>query len=178
MHKDLKKILISNEEITKRTKEMGEQISSDYEGKTPIFLALLKGSVPFMAELIKNVSLYLQTEYMCVQSYHGGTHTTGEVKIVKDIDCSVSGRDVIIVEDIIDSGITLSTIKALIKDRGANSVEIACLVDKKAKRIKEIDVKYVGFEIPDEFVVGYGLDYKELYRNLPYIGVLKEEVYE
>lgn len=178
MIKDVKKVLISGEEITTRTKEIANQINKDYEGKTPIFIGLLKGSVCFMAELVKYVELYAQTEFMSVSSYHGGTVSTGEVKIIKDIDTPIQGRDVLIVEDIVDTGITLNTVVRLLKERGANSVEVVCLLDKKERRVKPINVKYVGFDIPDEFVIGFGLDYDELYRNLPFVGVLKEEVYQ
>jgi hypoxanthine phosphoribosyltransferase len=178
MERDVKKVLISNEEIVRRSKELAEQINHDYAGKKPILVGLLKGSVPFMAELLKYINLYCQTEYMVVSSYRGGTQTTGEIKIVKDIDVSMQGRDIIIVEDIVDTGITLNTIVKLLKHRGANSVEIACLLNKEARRVMPVDVKYSGFSIPDEFVIGYGLDYAEMYRNLPYVGVLKEEVYQ
>ena len=131
-----------------------------------------------MAELLKSINLYCQTEYMVVSSYHGGTQSSGEIKIVKDIDVSMKERDIIIIEDIVDTGITLNTIVKLLKHRGANSVEIACLLNKEARRVMHVDVKYSGFMIPDEFVIGYGLDYDEMYRNLPYVGVLKEEVYQ
>ena len=129
MERDVKKVLISNEEIVKRTIEMANQISKDYAGKTPILVGLLKGSVPFMAELLKQISIFCQTEYMVVSSYQG-TKSTGEIKIVKDIDVSIQGKDIIIVEDIVDTGITLNTIVKLLKHRGANSVEIACLLNK------------------------------------------------
>ncbi len=176
MHTDIKKVLISNEQIEARSQELATSINKDYKGETPIMLCLLKGSVPFMATLIKYLDISLQTEYMIVSSYHGGVKSTGEVRIIKDIDISVSGRKILLVEDIIDSGITLHTVVDMLKNRGAD-VEIVCLLDKPYHRTKHVPVKYVGFEIPDEFVVGFGLDYKELYRNLPYVGVLKEEVY-
>ena len=177
MERDVKKVLISNEEIVKRTIEMANQISKDYAGKTPILVGLLKGSVTFMAELLKQISIFCQTEYMVVSSYQG-TKSTGEIKIVKDIDVSIQGKDIIIVEDIVDTGITLNTIVKLLRHRGANSVEIACLLNKEARRVVPVEAKYIGFDIPDEFVIGFGLDYNELYRNLPYVGVLKEEVYQ
>jgi len=177
MERDVKKVLISNEEIVKRTIEIANQISKDYAGKTPILVGLLKGSVPFMAELLKQISIFCQTEYMVVSSYQG-TKSTGEIKIVKDIDVSIQGKDIIIVEDIVDTGITLNTIVKLLRHRGANSVEIACLLNKEARRVVPVEAKYIGFDIPDEFVIGFGLDYNELYRNLPYVGVLKEEVYQ
>lgn len=177
MKNDVKKVLFSNEEVVNRTKELADQINKDYAGSTPILVGLLKGSVPFMAELLKNVDMFCQTEYMVVSSYQG-TQTTGEVKIVKDIDVSIKDRDILIVEDIVDTGITLNTIVKLLKHRGARSVEIACLLNKEARRVVPVDVKYTGFFIPDEFVIGFGLDYNEMYRNLPYVGVLKEEVYQ
>lgn len=176
MHSDIKKVLITNEQIEIRSKELAIQINEDYKGETPIMLCLLKGSVPFMATLIKYIDLQMQTEFMIVSSYHGGIKSSGEVRIIKDIDVSVSGRKVIIVEDIVDSGITLHTVIDMLKSRGAD-VEVVCLLDKPYHRTLVVPVKYVGFEVPDEFVVGFGLDYKELYRNLPFIGVLKEEVY-
>lgn len=177
MEKDVKKVLVSNEEIAIRTKEVAKQINEDYKGKEPILVGLLKGSVPFMAELLKNIDLFCVTEYMVVSSYQG-TRSTGEIKIVKDLDVSIAGKDIIIVEDIVDTGITLNTIVNLLKHRGANSVEIVCLLNKPEGRKTPVEVKYTCFEIPDEFVIGFGLDYNEKYRNLPYVGVLKEEVYQ
>ena len=178
MEKDIKKILISNEEIVARCKELAEQINKDYVGSRPILVGLLKGSVPFMAELLKHITLYCQTEYMVVSSYHGGTQSSGDIKIIKDLDVSIVDKDIIIVEDIVDTGITLNTIIKLLKHRGARSVEVASLLNKEARRVLPVDAKYVGFNIPDEFVIGFGLDYDELYRNLPYVCVLKEEVYQ
>ena len=180
MQNDIKEILISYEEIKSRCQDLGKQINEDYKGKTPIILGLLKGSIPFMAEMLKTISLYCQTEYMCVSSYHGGTSSSGEVKIIKDLDVSVKDRDIIIVEDIVDTGLTLTTIIKLLLHRGARSVEVCTLLDKKEGRKPgyELTPKYIGFDCPNAFVVGYGLDYNELYRNLPYIGILKEEVYK
>lgn len=178
MEKDVKKILITNEQIVARCKELGEQITEDYKGKRPLIIGLLNGSVPFMAELIKNINLYANIGFIRATSYYGGTQTTGEVIIQKDTDISVKDQDVIIVEDIIDSGYTLDAIVHLLRKRGAKSVEIVTLLDKKERRVKQVDVKYVGFDVPDEFVIGFGLDYNEYYRNLPYVGVLKEEVYK
>ena len=178
MEKDVKKILITNEQIIARCKEIGKKITEDYKGKRPLVIGLLNGSVPFMSELIKNIDLYVKIGFIRATSYYGGTQTTGEVIIQKDSDISVKDQDVIIVEDIIDSGYTLDAIVHLLNKRGAKSVSIATLLDKKEKRIKQVEVQYVGFDIPDEFVIGFGLDYNEYYRNLPYIGVLKEEVYK
>lgn len=176
MLNDLQEILITNKAIVQRCFELGQVISKDYEGKTPILVGLMKGSIPFMAELLKNITIHCQTEYMGVSSYLGNT-TTGQIKILKDLDVPIRGRDVLIVEDIVDSGLTLDTIYKLLVHRGAKSVEIVCLLDKRVSRKCEVDVKYIGFDIPDKFVVGFGLDFNELYRNLPFIGVLKEEIY-
>lgn len=171
MKEIIKKILFSKEEIEQRCKELGEQISKDYEGKCPIFIGLLKGSIPFFAELTKNVSIDCSFDFMDASSY-SGTESTGHVRILKDLDYPITDRDVIIVEDIIDSGLTLKTIIDLLKVRKPASLEIACLLDKEVERKEEIDVKYTGFKIKNEFVVGFGLDYEQLYRNLPYIGIV------
>lgn len=168
----LKKVLITEDQITKRVKEMAELINKDYAGKEIILVGLLKGSLPFMAELMKNITLDLQTEFMVVSSYEGGITSLGQIKIVKDLDISIENKHIIVVEDIVDSGLTLSTITTLLRHRMAASVEVACLLDKKCKRKVDVNVKYSGFEIPDEFVIGYGLDYDEHYRNLPFIGVV------
>jgi hypoxanthine phosphoribosyltransferase/bifunctional protein TilS/HprT len=177
LEKDIKKVLVSEEEIKEICKRLGKQITEDYAGKKPLFVGLLKGCMPFMAELIKNIDLYIEIELMGVQSYHGGTQSTGDVKITRDLDIPVKGRDIIIAEDIVDTAKTLSVITKLLKYRGANSVEVVTLLDKPEGRTTEFVPKYIGTTIPKEFVVGYGLDYDELYRNLPYVGVLKEEVY-
>ena len=177
MNKDVKKVLVSQEQITERAKELGKQISEDYKDKYPILVALLKGSVPFMAELMKYIDIDMETEYMDVSSY-AGTKSTGEVKIIKDLDRSIKGCDVIIVEDIVDTGRTLKTVKELLLSKGANSVKIVTLLDKPQGRVVEVDVDYVAFTIPDEFVIGFGLDFDQKYRNLPYVGVLKEECYK
>lgn len=168
----IKSILITEEEIQNRIAEIGEQISKDYAGKRPILVGLLKGSVPFMAELMKHITLDLETEYMVVSSYEGGITSLGQIRIIKDLEKSIEGRDIIIVEDIVDSGLTLSTITTLLNHRMPSSLEVACLLDKKTKRVKDVDIKYIGFEIPDEFVVGFGLDYDEIFRNLKYIGIV------
>ncbi len=172
----LKKVLVSEEEIEKRAKELGAQISKDYDGKRPIFIGLLKGSVPFLAELIKYIDIDMEVEFMHVSSYEGVSST--EVKIVKDLDRSIQGCDVIIVEDIIDTGKTLKVVKELLYSKGAASVKIVSLLNKPDGRLVDIEGDYYGFNTPDEFVIGYGLDYNQLYRNLAYVGVLKEEVYQ
>lgn len=177
MNEDVKKILVTEEEIISKSKELGKQISQDYKNKNLILVALLKGSVPFLSELMKHIEIDMETEYMDVSSYEG-TVSTGEVKIIKDLDRSVKGCDVVIVEDIVDTGRTLKTVKELLLAKGANSVKVATLLDKKEHRVVDIEAEYVAFNIPDEFVIGFGLDYNQKYRNLPYVGVLKEECYK
>ena len=173
----VKEVLLSEEEIETRVKELGKEITKDYEGKNLLVVGILKGAVIFMAELCKHIDLPIMIDFMAVSSYGSSTESTGEVKIIKDLDFSVEGKDVLIVEDIIDTGLTLSYLSEILKKRGANSVRIATLLDKPDRRNIEVKVDYLGFSIPDEFVVGYGLDYAELYRNLPYIAAIKEEVY-
>lgn len=177
MNENVKKVLVSQEQITERAKELAKQISEDYKDKYPIFIALLKGSVPFMAELMKYIDIDMETEYMDVSSYDG-TQSTGEVKIIKDLDRSIKNCDVIIVEDIVDTGRTLKTVKELLYAKGAKSVKIVTLLDKPERRVVDVVVDYVAFTIPNEFVIGFGLDFNQKYRNLPYVGVLKEECYK
>ncbi len=172
MHKDVERILVSEEEIQKRSKELGEEITRDYAGKTPIVVGLLKGSIPFMAELLKNIDLDCTIDFIRVSSYEGTQSSTLLIKT--DLDGDVTGKDIIIVEDILDTGKTLDVITKHLLDKGANSVEICTLLDKKEGRKVEIEAKYVGYTIPLEFVIGFGLDYNEKYRNLPYVGVLKK----
>lgn len=177
MHNDIKSTVLTSEQIQDTCKRLGSEITKDYSGKNPLCIGILKGSVLFMADLIKNIDTHVELEFMDVSSYHGGMESTGEVKILKDLDVSVEGRDLIIIEDILETGTTLNAIVDLLKYRKANSIEIVTLLDKPMRRKVDIEAKYVGEKIPDEFVVGYGLDYQEHYRNLPYIGLLKEEVY-
>lgn len=177
MIKEVKEILLTEEEIGLRVKELGVEIERDYQGKNLLLVGILKGAVIFMAELCKNINLALMIDFMAVSSYGNSARSTGEVKIVKDLDFSVEGKDVLIVEDIIDTGLTLSYLTDNLRKRGANSVKIVTLLDKPDRRNIEVKVDYIGFSIPNEFVVGYGLDYAELYRNLPYVASLKEEVY-
>ncbi len=174
---DVKEVLISQEEITERCRELGEEISGDYEGTVPVIIGLLKGSVPFMAELMKNITIDCETEYMAVSSY-SGTESMGDVKIVKDLDRSIVSRDVLVVEDIVDTGKTLEKVKELFYSKGAHTVKVVALLDKPSRRITDISAEYVGFTIPDKFVIGFGLDFNQKYRNLPFVGVLKEEIYE
>ncbi|MFH6787873.1 hypoxanthine phosphoribosyltransferase [Streptococcus suis] len=177
LDKDIKKILVSEEEIVAKCKELGQILATDYADKNPILVGILKGSIPFMAELMKHIDAHVETDYMVVSSYHGGTESSGTVKIIKDLDNSVAGRHIIFVEDIIDTGRTLKELKELFALRQAASIKIATLIDKPEGRVVEIEPDYTCFTIPNEFVVGFGLDYDENYRNLPYVGVLKEEVY-
>ncbi|MEG3311523.1 hypoxanthine phosphoribosyltransferase [Streptococcus sp. SS-4456] len=177
LDKDIKKILVSEEEIIAKCKELGQILAKDYADKNPILIGILKGSIPFMAELMKHIDTHIETDYMVVSSYHGGTESSGTVKIIKDLDKSVAGRHIIFVEDIIDTGRTLKELKELFVLRQAESIKIATLLDKPEGRVVEIEPDYTCFTIPNEFVVGFGLDYDENYRNLPYVGVLKEEVY-
>ena len=177
LEQDIKKILISHDEIVAAARELGQKLTEDYQGKNPILVGILKGSVPFMAELIKHIDMHIELDFMLVSSYHGGTSSSGVINIIKDMDQDIKGRDILFVEDIIDTGKTLKSLKELFEGRQPASVKIATLLDKPEGRLVEIEADYTCFTIPNEFVVGYGLDYDENYRNLPYIGVLKEEVY-
>ena len=177
LEQDIKKILISHDEIVTAARELGQKLTEDYQGKNPILVGILKGSVPFMAELIKHIDTHIELDFMLVSSYHGGTSSSGVINIIKDMDQDIKGRDILFVEDIIDTGKTLKSLKELFEGRQPASVKIATLLDKPEGRLVEIEADYTCFTIPNEFVVGYGLDYDENYRNLPYIGVLKEEVY-
>ena len=177
LEKDIKKVLVSQTEIQQMCVRLGKQITKDYEGKKPLLIGLLKGCMPFMTELMKNIDLYLEVDLMGVQSYHGGTQSTGDVKITRDLDIPVKGRDILIAEDIVDTAKTISVITKLLLYRGASSVEVVTMLDKPEGRAVTFTPKYIGTTIPKEFVVGFGLDFDECYRNLPYVGVLKEEVY-
>lgn len=178
MHDFIEKVLFTNEDIVTRSNELGRIITKDYQGKRPILVGLLKGSVPFMAELMKHIDCELETEYIEASSYVGA-HSSNSVVISKDIRTSLKDRHVIIVEDIVDTGLTIREIINLFKDRGAKSIEVCTLLNKQEGRTVEgINPKYIGFEIPKAFVVGFGLDYNQIYRNLDYIGILKRSVYE
>ncbi|WFA07727.1 hypoxanthine phosphoribosyltransferase [Tissierella sp. Yu-01] len=177
MESFIKEVLLSEEELQKRIKELGNEITKDYKDKDLVVIGILKGAVIFMSELVKNIGLPITIDFMAVSSYGKSSISTGEVRIIKDLDFSVEGKDLLIVEDIIDTGLTLNYLTELLKKRGANSVKICTLLDKPDRRTVGVNIDYLGFEIPDEFVVGYGLDYAEQYRNLPYVGALKEEVY-
>ena len=178
MENDILNVLISKEELAKKVQEIGAQISKDYAGKNLMMVSVLKGSVVFMADLMRAVTIPAEIDFMSVSSYGSGAKTSGVVKIIKDLDIELAGRDLLIVEDILDSGLTLSCIKKILMERGPRSIKICTLLDKPERRKADILADYSGFEVPDEFVVGYGLDFAEKYRNLPYIGVLKPSVYE
>lgn len=169
----LKKILISEEQLKKRIKELGEQIAADYKGKDLVVIGILKGAILFLSDLIKEIDLPLVIDFMAVSSYGSSTSSSGVVRILKDLDEDIEGKDVLIIEDIVDTGLTLNYLLGNLQARKPNSIKICCCLDKPSRRTAPVKVDYVGFEIEDEFVVGYGLDYAEKYRNLPYIGVLK-----
>ena len=177
MEKDIDHILVTEDQLRTRIKEMGAQISRDYAGKVPLLIGILKGVVPFYAAMAQAITIPLQEEFMCISSYED-THSTGDVKFRKDIDVDITGRDVLILEDILDSGRTLAAVKDILLSRGPASVKICTLLDKPEGRVVPLEADYTCFTVPDEFVVGFGLDYNEGYRNLPYVGVLKPEVYQ
>ena len=173
---DIKEVLITEEEIQNKVKELGERITEDYRDKDLFLLGILKGAVPFMADIMRKIDLDLEYDFMDVSSYQG-TRSMGEVRILKDISTSIVGKDILIVEDIIDTGITLSYLTKVLKSRGANSIEIVTMLSKPSRIKIDLPVKYNGYEIEDHFVIGYGMDYDEKYRALPYIGILNESVY-
>ncbi|MDC3417912.1 hypoxanthine phosphoribosyltransferase [Aquibacillus salsiterrae] len=177
MHNDIEKVLISKEEIEEKCKQIGYKLTEEYDGKFPLAIGVLKGAMPFMSDVLRYTETHLEMDFMDVSSYGGEMRSSGEVKIVKDLDTKVEGRDLLIIEDIIDSGLTLSYLVDLFKYRKAKSVKIVTLLDKPEGRTVDIKADIVGFQVPNEFVVGYGLDYQERYRNLPYIGVLKPKIY-
>lgn len=177
MKNDIERVLITEEEIDAKIKELAAQLTKEYDGRFPLAVGVLKGALPFMSDLLKRVDTHLEMDFMDVSSYGQSTSSSGEVKIVKDLNTSVEGRDILIIEDIIDSGRTLHYLVDLMRYRKAKSIKIVTLLDKPTGRKTKIEADYVGFIVPNAFVVGYGLDYAEKYRNLPYIGVLKPEVY-
>ncbi len=178
LSEDFEKILIPEQDIYRRCTELGQQLTADYAGRENkvLFVALLKGSVPFMAELIKHIDLKIHIDFMAVSSY-SGTESVGDIRIVKDLDASVVGKDLVIVEDIVDTGKTIQEVKRMMYNKGAHEVKVITLLDKPSRRLVDEKADYVGFTIPNEFVVGFGLDYNQDYRNLPYVGVLKKELY-
>lgn len=177
MHKDLESILVSEQEISQLVKRIANEINADLKGEPLMVVIILKGSTPFAMDLIKHLDMSVEMDFMQVSSYGKSTSSSGFINLKKDIEQDITGKNVLIVEDIIDSGNTLNKIKTLFQDRNAKSVRICTLLDKPSRRVVDVKVDYVGSEIPDEFVVGYGLDYNEQYRNLPYVGVLKKSVY-
>ncbi len=174
----LEKTLISEAEIKARVSELAKQIEKDYEGKAPTIVGVLKGSIMFYTDLVRQIDLPLTVDFMSISSYGAGVNSTGEVKIIKDIDGKIGGKDVIIVEDIIDSGYSMNCLLKLFATRSPKSVKVCTLLDKPSRREIPVPIDYTGFQVANEFVVGYGLDYAGLYRNFPFIGVLKKEVYE
>ena len=179
IRENIDKVLVTEEQIRARSKELGEQITNDYakENKAPLLVALLRGSVPFLAELIKHIDLDIQYDFMDVTSYEG-TESTGDIRILKDLDDSVQGLDLLVVEDIVDTGRTIHTVCRTLLHKGAASVKIVTLLDKPSRREADVKPDYIGFEVENEFVVGYGLDFDQHYRTLPYGGVLKDECYQ
>lgn len=177
MRQDIAAVWASEEQLRERIEELGRQITKDYEGKEPLFVGVLKGCFIFMADLVRACDLKCTVDFMVVSSYGSGTVSSGAVEIIKDLSHDIAGRDIIIVEDILDSGNTLSYLKKIMSARGPASIRIVTLMDKPERRTADVTADYVGFTIPDAFVVGYGLDYDQRYRNLPYIGILKPEVY-
>lgn len=178
MLNDIKKILVTEEELKLKVKELSARLNEDYKSKNPLFIVILKGAFVFAADIFKYIEIPAAIDFMVVSSYASGTESSGNIKIIKDVAQSIEGKDVVIIEDIVDTGYTLSNLVKLLKERNPASVEICSCVDKPERRVVPVDVKYKGFEVENEFIVGYGLDYAEKYRNLPFIGVLKEEVYE
>jgi len=178
MNNSIKKVLLDEETIQKRVKELADQISEDYKDEGVMFIGILKGSIAFMADLMKKMSIDIQIDFMAVSSYGASTKSTGVVRILKDLDADIKDKNILIIEDIVDTGTTLKYLMGYLKSRGPKSIKICSLLDKPARRKADIQADYIGFTIPDEFVVGYGLDYAEWLRGLPYIGILKEEVYK
>lgn len=177
LEQDIEEVLYSEDEIATKINELGKQLTKDYKGKNPLLIGVLKGSVPFMAELIKHIDTHVELDFMVVSSYGNQATSSGEVKILKDVDTNIENRDVIFVEDIIDTGRTLLYLRDMFKYRKAKSVKIVTLFDKPDGRVVDIEADYVCYNVPNKFIVGFGLDYAEHYRNLPYVGVLKEEIY-
>ena len=176
MYQDMERIFFTKEQIAEAVKKLGQRITEDYAGKAPVMVCILKGASLFFADLIREIDLPLTIDFMVVSSYGASTVSSGEVRLIKDLDRSIMGKDVILVEDIVDTGMTLKYLKRLLYSRGANSMKIATLLDKPARRVSELTVDYSCFVIPDAFVVGYGLDYDEVYRNLPEVGILSPSV--
>lgn len=178
MNNDIREILITEDMLQSKVAELGAKITEDYKGKDLLLVCVLKGAVIFVSDLMRKIELPLDIDFMAISSYGSNTKSSGVVRILKDLNTSIEGKHVLIVEDIIDSGLTLSYLVENLKSRGPASVEICTILDKPDRRAVDLEIKYTGFQVPDEFVVGYGLDYAEKYRNLPYIAILKEEIYQ
>ncbi len=178
MHEDISEILITEEQIQAKVAELGKQIAHDYQGKTLMLLGTLKGAVPFIADLARAIHIPLEIDYMAISSYGSSTHSSGVVRILKDLEGPIHQKHILIVEDIVDSGLTLHYLMDVLRQRRPLSLRVCTLLDKKRERVKPVTMDYTGFQIPDRFVVGYGLDYAQRYRNLPYVGILKSSVYE
>ncbi len=178
MNNDIKEILIEENELQLKVAELGAKITKDYKDKNLLLICVLKGAAIFVSDLMREIQLPLDIDFMAISSYGSNTKSSGVVRILKDLNTGIEGKDVIIVEDIIDSGLTLSYLVENLRSRGPASVEICTILDKPNRRNNNLEIKYKGFQVPDEFVVGYGLDYDEKYRNLPYIAILKEEIYQ
>ena len=177
MKKDIDYVLLSEQQLKAKIAELGAQISKDYAGKDLLLVSILKGACVFLSDLMRAIDIPLAIDFMCVSSYGKGTTTQGRAKIIKDLDVDIAGKDVLIVEDILDSGVTLSHVMEILRSRKPASLKLCSLLEKPERHRVEVPLDYVGFVVPDEFVVGFGLDYAEQYRNLPYVGVLKESVY-
>jgi hypoxanthine phosphoribosyltransferase len=177
IHDDVEEILLTGEQIRTRVAELGRQLAVDYRDRDPVLVSVLKGSIIFLADLLREMEVPLSIDLMEVSSYGASTESSGQVRILKDLSKPIEGRHVLVVEDIIDTGLTLNYLLKYLADKGPASVRVVCLLDKPARRLAEIPIDYRGFTIPDRFVIGYGLDYNERYRNLPFIGVLKPSVY-
>jgi hypoxanthine phosphoribosyltransferase len=178
MHGDIEEILLTGEEIQAKVIELGEQLTTDYQGKNLLLLGTLKGAVPFIADLARAINLPLEIDYMAISSYGNSTQSSGVVRILKDLEGPVQNKHVLIVEDIVDSGLTLHYLMDVLRQRKPLSLRVCALLDKLRERVKPVELDYTGFRIPNQFVVGYGLDYAQRYRNLPYIGILKPSVYQ
>lgn len=178
MHPHVEKILLDEAQIKERVSQLGQQITQDYKGESILMVGILKGAMIFLADLVRNIEVTTYFDFMAVSSYGAGTVSSGAVRILKDLDKSIEGRHVIIVEDIVDTGLTLQYLVENMKSRRPASLKICTLLDKPSRRKVKVDIDYNGFAIPDEFVIGYGLDYNEKYRNLPYIAVLKPDIYQ
>ena len=177
IHADVEEVLLTGDQVQARVLELGAELAADYEGRDPVLVSVLKGSIIFLADLVRATPIPLSIDLMEVSSYGASTESSGQVRILKDLSSSIAGREVLVVEDIIDTGLTLNYLLRYLHDKGPASIRICCLLDKPARRLAPIEIDYRGFTIPDRFVIGYGLDYGEHYRNLPYVGVLRPSVY-